>query len=262
MSDPAGELRARWSAFLAKIEARYGEVVDEARETLPQLAVPAAEGGVQPYLLAAQALRSQLLGLGTKIDETWEGAVRPSAIALDPDFEWRLEEERRGTELSERITSESDRLRLELDGLAAERVLGFAEVAGARERRCSECSAALEDTAGLLRAAHVVCAFCSYTNTYEPPTDVRELAWFAVDAAARYRTLASWDALQAAHAVFSAERVPHSEAAIAGLRAAHARHHELYLAARIELFPELAAHLETDRARFARELETFLAPRI
>lgn len=257
----AEALRERWHVFLGKIEERYGEVAQEARETLPGLCMPAAEGGVQPYRLATQALRSQLFALAEKVDATWRGRVEPAATALDPDLEWRMEEELRGEAVKRRIFEGQERLAFELDGMAAERVLGFADVAAARERRCAECSATLEGVGLFTRATYVACPFCAYTNTYEPPTDVRELGWFAVDALARARTLDSWDALQAEFEAFNAHRSPAPPGAAARLREAHDAHHGAYLAARIELCPELTEHLEEDRARHRREIERFLAPR-
>lgn len=258
MSDAAA-LRSRWRAFLARMEERFEELLQEARDTLPALALPAAEGGIQPYLLAAQALRSQLMGLCTKIDETWRDKVEPEAAALDPDYDWRLDDERLGTALTESIYARLDRVRIELDGAAAERVFATAEVAAARERRCQECSATLEGIGALLRASYVRCPYCGYTGTYEPPTDIRQLGWFAIDALARARTLASWDRLQEAHRQFSAHRSPKPTEARETLRAAHMEHYEDYLATRIRLAPELESDLEGDRGRFTREIDQFLS---
>ena len=241
--------KARWHAFLEKIEARHQELIDGAREALPGLVVD-ADFDLQPFTNALTAIHAQCLGLVQKIDQTFSASAEAALEAADLD---PSPEQERGAQLGWKLELALREAEVEISAAAAETMFARAKEILARDFKCTKCGAPLGVKTSFFRSHYVPCAFCQTTNTFEPGQEVRMVEHFVAHALAQR---ASWPQHRA---YLEAERLRHERApgkpSKEALVELFARQLDTYLAARVEVVPELAKDLAADRAA---KLEAFV----
>lgn len=236
----AEDPRARWSAFLEKIEARHGELLAGAREALPGL-VPDAGYELSPFSNALTAIRTQCIGLSQKIDQTWSGSAWAAIEAAGIDSN---AERAKGDACSKRMAHELRRAEVEISAAAANVVCERARQTLAKDFKCTRCGAPLAPKQSFFRSHYVPCQFCQSMNTFEPGMVARQVEHFAVHALAEGAALEKNLAFLAGE---DAYRERHSKVSKEALVALYQAYVDAYLAERVRLLPDLAADLDKDR---------------
>lgn len=246
----------RWTAFLGKIDGRFHELLDGARQSLPDL-VDLAGFDLTPFANALTAVRVQCLELIHKIEATWSGQVEAAfEQALGEDGGRSVDAQRaRGDQLAHVLELELRRAEVEIAAAAAERVVAEARKVLSREFKCSHCAAPLAVKEQFFRSYYVTCQFCRTVNTFEPGMVARMVEHFAVHALAEQESLEENLAFLEADHRYRCSRGAASGPARRALVEAHRVFVERYLQARIRWLPDLAECLELDRKA---KLEGFL----
>lgn len=248
------ELIERWDIFLEKIEVRFNDAIAAAAPSLLNI-VEQEVKDTQPFLVAWQAVRSQLLHLIHKIGDTWQETVSPQMEALGYSdntigYDW-LQESSKGTMLENKLHHELSRQEIIINGQAAEIYYRKVMEQISLQFRCHQCAAPLKVAENIFRAHYHNCPYCNTVNTYEPATGVRNIEWFALNRLAAYRCLAAWDEkaiLQNITQTYDPRSAAYHEYC-KKYQAAVRVYYEQYLQERISIMPELAASYEQDLAR-------------
>ena len=106
---------ARWSAFLGKIEQRYAQIEAET-EAGCRAILEACELDPVPMTNAFTAMRTRIIGLEQKIEQTWSGKVEP----LLGEAGVAEAQQARGEALVRRMERDRERLEVRVFADAAE----------------------------------------------------------------------------------------------------------------------------------------------
>jgi hypothetical protein len=234
-------VRARWTSFLDKLDARQRELLEQSTRALPLL-LELRQFDTTPFSNALTAVRVQCLELAQKIHKTWSAQVEPAfeeALGDGPDRWTVIDAERaRGTEHARAMERGLRRAEVQIAADAARRLLAEARKVLEKSFACSQCQAPLPVQKQFFRSHYVTCDYCRTVNTFEPGMTVRMVEHFAVHALAEEEALDAWfrhlDAEQA--------RAQPRERTLR-----YGEYVDAYLRARIRLIPEYERDLEKDR---------------
>jgi len=237
------EAIARWDAFLGKIGATAAELLSQAEAGCSAL-LDLNHLDPMPMSNAWTAVGTQLLGLASKIDQTWREKVEP---VLDDAarHEERTHERQKGEALAAKIDRDKERLEIRIFGEAAQKILTEAKASLARELRCSQCQAALSISDRCFRSRHVACQYCNTVNTFLPGTKVMAVEYFCCHHLARAKTQALYDAWIEADTKMRRAR-DEELSLMKAAESALARYTTAYLRARIEIVPEYEKDFDKD----------------
>lgn len=234
-------VRARWTSFLDKLEARERELLAQSGQALPLL-VELQKFDTTPFANALTAVRVQCIELVQKIDHTWSGQVEAAfeaALGDGPERYAVIAEERaRGSERARAMDRALKRAEITIAADAARRLLAEARKVLEKKFACSQCQAPLPVRQQFFRSHYVTCDYCRTVNTFEPGMIVRMVEHFAVHA------LAEEEALEPYLRHLDAEQARPSPRERA-LR--YAEYVDAYLRARCRLIPDYEQDLEKDR---------------
>ncbi|MEL6195943.1 MAG: hypothetical protein AAFP04_10640 [Myxococcota bacterium] len=185
------EVRTRWLAFIAKIQERHRDVINEARVGCLQL-LDVAQLDTNPMANAWQGVSSQLLALYSKIEDTWservEEAFREAYEAEGNDGNY-FDELDVGRKAMDELEWNKQQAETEIFAAAADRLMEAAQHDLSKDFGCTQCGAQLEVDRNVFRSHYVKCGFCSVINTYEPGTRVRSVENFCAHHLAKRETL-------------------------------------------------------------------------
>lgn len=243
-------VRARWTAFLDKIETRFNELVGGAQQSLPEL-VDLSGFDLTPFSNALTAVRVQCQELTHKIDITWSSQVEAAfeqALGDGAPARAQIDQERkRGEQLALKLALALRSAEVGIAADAAERVVAEARKILAKEFKCSHCGAPLAVREQFFRSYYVNCQFCRTVNTFEPGMVARMVEHFAVHALAERDSLEENIAYLMADHRYRRSRGPTSEKVRLELVEAYRVFVDKYLGERIRWLPDLAKNLEKDR---------------
>ncbi len=189
------KLVEKWEAFLEKIETRFQESLINAEEALLDNLVE-SDYDVNPTLNAWSGIKSQLMGLGDKIEDTFEETVKPQM--LDYIEEWDvIDEAQKGTLLNESIYARIERYQIVIEGKISERFYNHAIKLLNEDFNCTQCGANLEVKKDIFRSHYVSCNYCNTVNTFIPNDKIAQIRW-VIDNIVRYKVIEEWDDLQKA----------------------------------------------------------------
>lgn len=149
---------ARWTAFLAKVRVRLGEILEEATAGLEDIiATEVIDPG--PVSAAQNEVKGRLFALREKISPAWTRLEAELPGELEEQGRALEDEIMRAVEVFEAQTQKKYRARLS--------ELAEAEL---KERKltCSKCGAPLPEPAVKHRVENVTCAHCQAINTVRP----------------------------------------------------------------------------------------------
>lgn len=149
---------ARWTAFLARVRVRLGEILEEATAGLEDIiATEVIDPG--PVSAAQNEVKGRLFALREKISPAWTRLEAELPGELEEQGRALEDELMRAVEVFEAQTQKKYRARLS--------ELAEAEL---KERKltCSKCGAPLPEPAVKHRVENVTCAHCQAINTVRP----------------------------------------------------------------------------------------------
>ena len=176
----------RWNIFLGKIQAKGNEFFSSMREqALPLLTKN--NGDPMPVGTALHAIHLQIVGLCSKIDDTWSDQVE-SAFSKEGLSSKEIESQRaKGVHVQFELHREFKMLETEVNHQMAKHILSLAAAAKTNAPiNCSQCSAPLAIPEHIYMAEHITCQFCQTVNTYEPGTYQRMVGTFCAEHLARW----------------------------------------------------------------------------
>lgn len=199
----------KWDTFLNKINTRFEESIGHAEEAVMDN-LTESDFDILPTTRAWQSMRSQLMGMMEKIDETFDNKVKPQMQAYKEDWDL-IDEGQKGTILSESIYERIERNERIIEGKVAQKFYDHAIQLLNKDFNCTQCNAKLEVKKDIFRSHYVSCNYCNTVNTFTPNTKIAEIRGFAVDNIAKYKALEEWDAYKKAENEFSEIRNPHED---------------------------------------------------
>lgn len=202
------ELVKKWDTFLAKIETRFVESLVNAEEALFENLVE-SDYDLTPTLTAWQGIKSQLMSLGEKIDNTFDDKVLPQMLEYKEHYDL-LDEDAKGTALQSSILSRIERFELILEGKISTLFYKHAVKQLNEEFHCTQCSAKLQVRKDVFHAHYVSCEYCNTVNTFTPNDKIASIRW-VVDNIAKYLALEEWDEMTKAKNEFDEFRPPHED---------------------------------------------------
>lgn len=241
----SAEVVARWRGFVAKVETRCEETLDQAVPAL-LAGLEADPHDTQAFLVGWGGVKSQLGALIGKISE--------ASYKLEeqmPDGDW-LGEARHGDAAQARLTRTVSRRQAEMEGAAGEIVLAAALATVPAALPCDGCGAPVPVKCDPYRAGYVPCPYCERVATYEPSSLMREVTHFAAPNIAEARALperVAWE--EAGDALGDPRRTP--PAAYEACERAEVAYHRKRLEAAAEIVPSLADRVEADMVRHERQ---------
>jgi len=237
----------RWSGFLAKLDARFEELMHEATLGCAGL-FEAHDGDTTAMSMAWGAIEVRAKDLRSKISDTWHAQVDDALDDAPPEV--RVRERQRGEALEDRMEVGLEATRLRIFAEAARKVWTRALGERPKHLQCTQCGAALPmpDT---IRALNIACTYCRALVTWEPGTRLRMIEHFCVPVLAEEACWQLWLARREAQK----GRRGHRGDDLPNLRAhehAELAYERARLEARARMLPEYAADIEKDlRGRMA-----------
>jgi hypothetical protein len=238
----------RWSGFLAKIEARFGELMQEAVAGCGQL-FEAHDGDPTAMGRAWGAIEIRAKELRSKISDTWHAQVDDALDGAPPGV--RVRERERGEALEDRIDVGTEATRLRIYADAARKLWTRAMSERPQHLQCTQCAAglAMPDT---IQAVNVKCPHCGSLVTWEPGTRLRMIEHFCVPTLCDE---ACWQLWLARRAAEQGRRGHHGDD-LPNLKAheqAYVAYERAWLEARARMLPQHAPDLDKDlRGRVAQ----------
>ncbi len=191
------QLIDKWDAFLSKIETRFSEMLVNAEEALLENLVE-SNYDINPTLRAWSGIKSQLMALADKIDETFEHKVEPQMLEYAKSWVV-IDQDNKGTQLRESIFSRLERFQIILEGKISERFYEHAYHFLNENFNCTQCGATLDIKKEIFRSHYVSCHYCNTVNTFTPNDKISQIRWIA-DNIARYRAISEWDQMKKSEA--------------------------------------------------------------
>lgn len=170
----------RWEAFVAKVNQRVSDVMEEAQTGLDQLiASHATDAG--PMGTALTAVQSRFRGIDDKVDTAWEQVEE----LLEEPLEEILDDDDLAQEDFDAVYGLQEQLRLGYDGLRehietqyawlemrnqaawARKLYEIVHEEAGRGLNCSQCGGAIEN-ATFWQASNVTCPHCQSVNSVQP----------------------------------------------------------------------------------------------
>lgn len=232
----------RWDAFLTKIDATATELMTQAEQGCAML-LDLNNLDPMPMSNAWTAVNTQLLGLATKVDQTWREKVEP-ALEEAERYDDRDRERAKGDALNRKIETSKERLEIGIFGVAAQKILAKAKENLAKDFRCTQCFATLTIADNFFRSRHVPCQHCNTVNTFVPGTQVMAVEYFCCHYLARLETRVLYEAWLAAET-----KMRRSDDDLAAMKAAEralVTYTTAYLEARIAIVPEYEKDFDKD----------------
>ncbi|MEM6731586.1 MAG: hypothetical protein AAF658_08515 [Myxococcota bacterium] len=248
------QVRARWIAFLNKIEERHREVLREAEAGCLQL-LDLSQLDTNPMANAWQGIRSQLLALSSKVDDTWSEKVEPAfeaAYAQEAAPGNHIDEYDRGRSLMDRLERDKLRAEIEIFAAAADRLMDAARSEREAEVQCTQCAATLTVDRNVFRSHYVRCEFCGVQNTYDPGTRVRAIENFCAQHLAKRSALSLELAMLDAWESVRAERTA-PRSLLLELESAVKLYWSAFYEKRAEIVPDLGRDFDADLDARMRE---------
>ena len=200
------KLVEKWDAFLSKIETRFNESLVNAEEALFENLVE-SDYDLNPTMTAWQSIKSQLNGLGDKVDSTFDEKVLPQMLHYKEHYDL-LDQGAKGTHLRESVIFKKvDRFEIVLEGKISSLFYKHAVKHLNEDFNCTQCSAKIELRKDVFHAHHVSCEYCNTVNTFTPNDKISAIRW-VVDNIAKYEAIAAWDLMDQEKAIFSNFRPP------------------------------------------------------
>jgi hypothetical protein len=201
------KLVEKWDLFLSKMETRFNESLINAEEALLDNLVE-SNYDIAPTMTAWFSIKSQLTGLGNKIDTTFDEKVKPQMLEYKEHYEL-LDEAAKATYLREKIIfKQIDRFEIVLEGKISSRFYNHAVKHLNEDFHCTQCSAKIEVRKDIFHAHYVSCDYCNTVNTFTPNDKIAQIRW-VVDNIAKYKALTEWDLMEKAREEFKSIRPPH-----------------------------------------------------
>lgn len=244
----SAETIQRWSGFLAKLDARFEELMHEAVVGCSGL-FDAHDHDPTAATRAWGAIETRAKDLRSKISDTWHAQVDDALDGAPPEI--RTRERERGEALEDRIDIGLEGTRIRTFADMARKLWTRALAERPQHLQCTQCGAGLPmpDT---IRAVNIACPYCRALVTWEPGTRLRMIEHFCVPALCQEACWQQWVALQQAQK----NRRGHHGDDLPNLRAheqAYVAYERGMLEARARMLPEHAPALEQDlRGRLAQ----------
>jgi len=250
-------VRARWAAFLQKIEGAYTDLMAEA--TVGCLAVLEANT-LEPTAMsnAWNGIRAEIFALTERIGTTWREKVEAAFESAGAAPAELLEQEAVGRALGQKLMFELEKTEIELYADAATVILSSASAVLQRSFHCTQCNAQLPVPSKIFRSVHVTCEFCRSVNTFEPGSQVRMIEHFCAHHLSHRAAHGAW--LDLKHT--ERERRETRGDTIENLRAlesATRMYWASYFTARATLVPDLEKDFEKDLQGRMRGFELDMA---
>lgn len=237
------EVISRWDKFLASIEGRLQEVLEESRQGCALL-LQQSDLDTMAMSNAWTAMEIRAKGLGSKVAETWNDKVEPAfedAGAAPPMI---AAQRAKGDALQQRIELDTERTRIQIFAGAAREIWQRAVAEAPRSLACTQCAAELAAPQSMV-AVNVTCTHCQAVNTFEPGMRARMIEHFCAHPLSEEASWDLWLAMREAEARFHAQRDP-VLADFKAYEAAQIAYWRRYLEARAGMLPHLAPALEAD----------------
>ncbi len=202
------KLVEKWDAFLGKMTTRFNESLVNAEEALIDN-LEENDYDIDPTMTAWQGIKSQLQGLRTKIDTTFDDKVAPQ---MQEYIErWKLiDQNQKGVRLGEEFLDRIERFEIILEGKISKKFYDHA-VKGLNENfTCTQCSAKIEVRKDVFHSHYVSCDYCNTVNTFTPNDKITQIRW-VVDNLAKHTAITEWDTMQQAKKEFQDIRPPREE---------------------------------------------------
>lgn len=244
------KLVEKWDAFLGKMATRFNESLVNAEEALIDN-LEESDYDINPTMTAWQGIKSQLQGLRTKIDTTFDDKVAPQMLEYIERWDL-IDEDQKGVRLGEGFLDRIERFEIILEGKISTKFYDHA-VKGLNENfKCTQCSAKIEVRKDVFHSHYVSCEYCNTVNTFTPNDKITQIRW-VVDNLAKYTAITEWDIMQQAKKEFQDIRPPSEEQDKTEYIAAYKKREETertfwtkYFTERSEFLPDYKETIEHD----------------
>ena len=237
------DIIARWDKFLASIETRLQEVLEEARQGCAML-LRESDLDTMAMSNAWTAMEIRAKGLASKVAETWDDKVEPAFEQADASPPLLAAQREKGDALKHRIEVEVERTRIQVFAGAAREVWQRAVAEAPRTLACTQCAAEVPAPQSIV-AVNVTCNYCRAVNTFEPGMRARMIEHFCAHPLSEEASWDAWMAMRDAEARFHAVRDP-ALPDFKAYEAAQIAYWRRYLEVRAGMLPHLAPALEAD----------------
>lgn len=253
-SEEVKELIQRWDAFLKKIEDRFVDAIEQAKEALLEQ-LEASDYDYNATLRAWQAMKGKIMNITEQIDHTWDTKVKPK---MEPLGDFHYDEGFKGDDLNDKLSHDIHLYSIEVEGVIAEAFYAHAVKTIDKEFLCTQCNSPLSIKKDVFRMHYVVCEYCTTTNTYEPHVKYNQIGWYAVDAMVEKALLEEYRILHESERKISETRPPLAEDLIEAHKKAFWNYHHKRLDARIAYKSDEAERKEKDIERLERDLLDYI----
>ncbi|PID67822.1 MAG: hypothetical protein CR968_04750 [Flavobacteriia bacterium] len=253
----AQELVQKWDLFLAKIETRFAETLQQAEDASVEL-LQDSDYDYNKTMQAFTGMKRQIEDLIQKIDLTWDEKVRPRMEDAFESTEW-VNESIKGGNLSSVLWDKLREFEVVLEGKLSQMYYEHVITIVDKDFRCSQCNAQLEIVKNLFRSQYVTCSYCDTVNTFKPETKYTHIGWGIVDNIVNLKFLEEKKALhkdldQLKELVQSKKATPQDWE---NYKTAYTNFWEMYFKERIKYNSELKDRFAEDMQRKTDELNEF-----
>ncbi|NRD20853.1 hypothetical protein HNV08_12420 [Winogradskyella eckloniae] len=251
--DKKQELINKWDAFLLKIENRFTDSLNHAKEaSVAQL--EESDYDFETTMRGWQGMKAQIRKLTDKIDEVWDEKVEPQMESVG-DF--ASDEYTKGSNLNDKLEEDLQRFERQLEGELSQIFYDHAIKVADKKHNCTQCDAEIQIRNDLFRAQYITCSFCNTVNTIAPEAKFLKVGWGIVDNIAKVKTQTEFDAMEAAVEAIRLHRGQAPESYWETYKKAHSEYWDRFFKARITLNSELQNRYEDDIKRKQKEFDNY-----
>ncbi len=247
------EIVNRWYAFLDKIEVRFNESLEQAKEAcMTQL----EESNYDYYTVFSSwmAMKSQIQNLDKVVDDTWDNKLCPYIIG--EAFRSLPKEKQCGT-FTTAMHEKLHHFQMLLEGELSEKYYDHAIQTANQKFHCTQCHSPLEVKKGVFRSHYVTCPSCLATNTFTPDTKYAHIGGNIVDNIVAMKCYPLYQKMGEAINTIQAQRPPVAQIYWDNYKQAYFNYYETFFKERIKLNAEAEQRFEADMERKKLEYEQY-----
>ncbi len=253
MTVEENEVLTRWFTFLNKIETRFNESLEHAKEACM---VQLEESDYDYYTVFSSwnAMKSQIQNLSQVVDDTWENKVYPYISVTTFS---NLPTEKQCGEFTTKLHETLHHFQILLEGDLSEKYYAHAIKTANQKLNCTQCHAPIEIKKNVFRSHYITCPSCLATNTFVPDTKYTHIGGNIIDNMVAKKCYPLYEKMEASINAIQKQRPPVAQHYWEQYKRDYFNYYETFFKERIALNAEAEERYEADMERKRKEYEDY-----
>lgn len=176
------QLVERWDSFLAKIQTRFHEVIQQSEEPLNAVIENLQYDNVIIHNIKTGLQDQTVVQLSKKTDEGWS-KMESEMSRLGVSWDLITQQHKKADEMKYRLAAEFQQFEVKTYATAARKILDNVKkhIDMNKLHSCTQCAAELPIRIYSFMAVNIKCDSCGSVNTYQPDDRIRALEYYVLN---------------------------------------------------------------------------------